>query len=95
VGLCELNAFRSYLRLMLVRLLKIEGWPDNPAVSHWLQEMVPFQSDAAQRFAPSMRHQIEISVLCAGRSSRSGIPKPTMRHRIYGRRSALRASTIC
>jgi hypothetical protein len=37
-GLFELNAVRSYLRLMLVHLLKLQGWPDNPAADHWRRE---------------------------------------------------------
>lgn len=65
VGLSELNAVRSYVRLMLVHLLKIQGWPDNTAADHWRQEIVSFQSDAAQRFAPSMRERIDMSELYA------------------------------
>ena len=34
VGQSELNAVRSYLRLMLVDLLKLQGWPESPAASH-------------------------------------------------------------
>jgi hypothetical protein len=65
VGLSELNAVRSYLRLMLVHLLKLHGWPDNPSSDHWRREIVAFQSDAAQRFAPSMRQRIDITALYA------------------------------
>jgi hypothetical protein len=61
VGLSELNAVRSYLRQMLVHLLKIQGWPDNPAADHWRAEVGAFQADAAQRFAPSMRRRINIA----------------------------------
>ena len=56
VGLSELNAVRSYLRLMLVHLLKVHGWPDSAAADHWRREIMSFQSDAAQRFAPSIRY---------------------------------------
>ncbi|WP_428490079.1 DUF29 domain-containing protein [Rhodopila sp.] len=73
VGLSELNAVRSYLRLMLVHLLKLQGWPDSPAASHWRQEVISFQSDAQQRFAPSMQQSIDLAALygralkqCAG-----------------------------
>ena len=65
VGLSELNAVRSYLRLMLVHLLKVQGWPDCPSVDHWRREIVSFQSDAAQRFAPSMRQRIDVAELYA------------------------------
>ena len=63
VGLSELNAVRSYLRQMLVHLLKVQGWPDNPAVDHWRGEIGSFQADAAQRFAPSMRRRINLGIL--------------------------------
>ena len=65
VGLSELNAVRSYLRLMLVHLLKLQGWPDSPAADHWRREIACFQSDAVQRFAPSMRHRIDLASLYA------------------------------
>jgi hypothetical protein len=63
VGLSELNAVRSYLRLMLVHLLKIYCWPDNPSIDHWRGEVVSFQTDAEQRFSPSMRQRIDLAVL--------------------------------
>jgi uncharacterized protein DUF29 len=46
VGLSELNAVCSYLRLMLVYLLKLQGWPESLAAADWRQEIVSFQSDA-------------------------------------------------
>jgi hypothetical protein len=63
VGLSQLNAVRSYLRLMLVHLLKIYGWPDSSSVDHWRGEVVSFQADAEQRFAPSMRQRIDLAKL--------------------------------
>lgn len=63
VGLSELNAVRSYLRLMLVRLLKLQGWPENLAADHWRRELASFQSDAVQCFAPSMRQRIDLASL--------------------------------
>jgi hypothetical protein len=63
VGLSQLNAVQSYLRLMLVHLLKVHGWPESPSVGHWRGEIVSFQADAAQRFAPSMRQKIDLNRL--------------------------------
>ncbi|WP_428539082.1 DUF29 domain-containing protein [Rhodopila sp.] len=63
VGLSELNAVRSYLRVMLVHLLKLQGCPASPAASHWREEIISFQSDAQQRFAPSMRRSIDLAAL--------------------------------
>jgi Domain of unknown function DUF29 len=63
VGLSELNAVRSYLRLIITHLLKLRSWPDDPAAPHWRGEVVTFQRDAAQRFAPSMRQRIDLERL--------------------------------
>ncbi len=63
VGLSQLNAVQSYLRLMLVHLLKVRGWPESPAVGHWRGEIVSFQADAAERFAPLMRQKIDLDRL--------------------------------
>jgi hypothetical protein len=65
VGLSELNAVRSYLRLMLVHLLKLRGWRDSPSANHWRGEVVSFQKDAVQRYAPSMRQRIDLAKLYA------------------------------
>jgi hypothetical protein len=58
-GLAQLNAVQSYLRLMLVHLLKVHGWPESPAAGQWRGGIMSFQADAAQRFAPSMRQKID------------------------------------
>jgi hypothetical protein len=63
VGLSELNTVRSYLRQMLVHLLKVQGWPNNQAVDHWRSEIGSFQADAAQRLVPSMRRRINLTTL--------------------------------
>ena len=63
VGLSELNAVRSYLRQMLVHLLKLYGWAESTARDHWRMELSGFQADASQRFAPSMRQRIDVAEL--------------------------------
>ena len=63
VGLSQLNAVRRHLRLMLVHLLKVHGWPASSSLTHWRGEIVSFQKDAAQRFAPSMRQRIDLAQL--------------------------------
>ena len=65
VGLSQLNAVESYLRLTIVHLLKVHGWPDSPAVGHWRGEVVSFQRDAVKRFAPSMRPKIDLDDIYA------------------------------
>ena len=64
-GLSELNAVRSYLRQMLVHLLKVHSWPDHASVRHWREKIAAFQAEAAQRFAPSMRQRIDLDQLYA------------------------------
>src|SRR3954454_19185653 len=61
VGLSELNAVRSYLRQMLAHLIKLHGWPTVAARRHWRSELMAFQADADQRFAPSMRQRIDLA----------------------------------
>jgi uncharacterized protein DUF29 len=61
VGLSELHAVQSYLHQMMAHLLKIHGWPDNPSAGHWRGKFVAIQSDAARRFAPSMRRRIDLA----------------------------------
>jgi hypothetical protein len=105
VGLSQLNAVRSYLRLMLVHLLKVHGWPESPSVGHWRGEIVSFQADAAQRFAPSMRQKIDVDrlyrvareqVFAAAYDGREPLPWPdicpfTLDQLLTERRSALEA----
>jgi hypothetical protein len=81
VGLSELNAVRSHLRLMLAHLLKVYGWPDHLSVAHWREEIAAFQADAAQRFAPSMRHRIDLDRLYAAALKQVGAAE-------YGRQPA-------
>jgi len=63
VGLSELNSVRSYLRQMLVHLLKLYGWADSTACDHRRLELDGFQTDASQRFVPSMRQRIDVTEL--------------------------------
>ena len=65
VGLSELNAVRSYLRLTIAHLLKIQGWPDSTTVGHWRGEVGSFQTDARDRYAPSMRRNIDMDTVFA------------------------------
>jgi hypothetical protein len=65
VGRSELYAVHSYLRQILAHLLKLHGWPGLAACRHWRSEIVAFQTDARQRYAPSMRQRIDVSELYA------------------------------
>ena len=65
VGLSELRACRSLLRQAMLHLLKLHAWPDSPAAAHWREEAATFLADAEDRFAPSMRHRIDLEELYA------------------------------
>jgi hypothetical protein len=60
VGISELNAVKSYLRQMIVHLLKLHGWPELDADQHWRAEIAAFQTELIDHFAPSMRQRIEL-----------------------------------
>jgi len=64
VGLAELHACESNLRLAIVHLLKIRGWPEGP-VEHWQMEAGNFIAEAQSRFAPSMAQRIDLTKLFA------------------------------
>jgi hypothetical protein len=65
VGRTELNDLCSYLRRMLVHLLKVHGWPNNPHANGWRSEQVRCQAEAETRFGPSMRQRIHLGRLYA------------------------------
>jgi hypothetical protein len=88
VGLSELNAVQSYLRQILVHLLKLHGWPTLGACRHWRSEVVAFQTDAQQRFAPSMRQRIDLEAIYV----RAGLQIEPLR---YGSKPPLAAPSTC
>jgi hypothetical protein len=61
VGISELNAVKSYLRQMIVHLLKLHGWPELDADQHWRAEIAAFQTELTDHFAPSMRQRIDLA----------------------------------
>jgi hypothetical protein len=63
VGLSELSAVRSYLRQLLLHMMKLCGWPACQACEHWRNELDILQAEAAERFAPSMRQRLDIPAL--------------------------------
>ena len=60
VGISDLRAVRSYLRHILVHLLKLHGWPELDPENHWRSEIAAFQADIIDAFAPSMRQRIDL-----------------------------------
>lgn len=65
VGRSELHTVESNLEQMLVHLLKLHIWPDDPSCPHWRGEVVAFQRNARRRFAPSMPQRMKLDELRA------------------------------
>jgi Domain of unknown function DUF29 len=63
VGRSELASVESYLRLILVHLIKIHAEPDSGVARHWRSEILGFRADMMARYAPSMRQRIDIDRL--------------------------------
>jgi hypothetical protein len=83
VGLSELHSVESFLNLIMVQLLKLQAWPDDPASDHWHSEIVAFQNNARRRFTPSMRQRIDLDALYADAvkqlragDRRNSVPRP-------------------
>jgi hypothetical protein len=60
-GRSEMVSVESFLRLMMIHLIKIASVPNSPAVAHWDDEARNFRADALTRFAPSMVQRIDLS----------------------------------
>lgn len=88
VGISELNAVHSYLRQILVHLLKLHGWPTLAACRHWRSEIIAFQTDAQRRFTPSMRQRIALDVIY----NRAVLQIELLR---YGGKAALSVPAAC
>lgn len=62
VGLSELNAMRSFMRLIMVHVIKCWAEPESPALSHWMHEIINWQSELSTRLTRSMRQRVDLSV---------------------------------
>jgi hypothetical protein len=83
VGQSELHSVESFLNLIMLHLLKLQAWPDDPASDHWHSEIVAFQNNARRRFTPSMRQRIDLDALYADAvkqlragDRRNNVPRP-------------------
>ncbi len=59
-GRSELQAFESFLRLVIVHLHKLRLNPQSETAAHWRGETVNFMTEASRRFAPSMQQRIDL-----------------------------------
>jgi hypothetical protein len=63
VGLSQLHAVMSHLRLALLHDLKAEAWPLSRDVPHWRAEARGHRGDARQHFTPSMARRLDVEKL--------------------------------
>jgi hypothetical protein len=61
VGREQLHAVESLLRQALVHMLKAQAWPDCRDAPNWRADAIGFRTDAANRYAPSMRQRIDVA----------------------------------
>lgn len=65
VGRSEFRTVESLLGRALRHMLNAQGWPDSRDAPAWLADAIDFRQQAASRFAPSMRHRIDLDRLYA------------------------------
>jgi hypothetical protein len=63
LGKAELHAVESYLRQILVHLIKAASEPRSRATGHWRTEAAIFQIDLLRRYTPAMRHRIGLQAI--------------------------------
>ena len=60
VGTSQRSAAESFIRQILVHLLKLAAAPEATPAKHWRAEIVAFHNDLLSRFTPSMQQRIEL-----------------------------------
>ena len=60
VGSSQLSAVESFLRLILVHLIKAASSASTDPKGHWRAEIVGFHADLLGRYSPSMRQNINV-----------------------------------
>ncbi|AWN52992.1 DUF29 domain-containing protein [Methylobacterium sp. 17Sr1-1] len=59
VGLSQIKAFESALRVMLIHVLKYLSAPSAQSTRSWRVEIIAFHATARRRYAPSMRQRVD------------------------------------
>jgi hypothetical protein len=63
VGRSEFTAVQSFVRLILIHLIKAVSVPNSEAVLHWRKEVVGFHDELIARISPSMQSRIDLARL--------------------------------
>jgi hypothetical protein len=61
LGKRDLREVQSLLRQIILHLLKIAWSPEANTIPHWKAEVLAFQADARDAFAPSMAQKIDLA----------------------------------
>jgi len=61
MGKAELRAAKSYLRKILVHLLKLATAPGATAAAHWRTEIVALHNDLLATVTPGMRQHLDLN----------------------------------
>jgi hypothetical protein len=60
VGLSQLHAVSSFIRLIMTHAIKCWADPDAPSLLHWHAEIGGWQTELVSRLTASMRNRIEL-----------------------------------
>jgi Domain of unknown function DUF29 len=63
VGRSEYAPVQSFVRLMLVHVIKAVSVTETSSILHWRKEVVSFHRDVLDRITPSMRSRLDIDRL--------------------------------
>ncbi|MEA2988815.1 MAG: hypothetical protein QOG83_1526 [Alphaproteobacteria bacterium] len=73
VGRSEFAAVQSFLRQILIHVIKAASVPDSGAILHWRTEVAGFHDDLLDRLTPSMLSRIELAELWTRAAKRAEI----------------------
>lgn len=75
LGKSQRDAAESFIRLILLHLIKLALSPNSPSVRHWRSEIVSFHVELLARLTPAMRSRIDLDRLWtqAKRQARAGL----------------------
>jgi hypothetical protein len=63
VGRSEFAAVRSYIRQILIHIIKGVSAPDSDSMRHWRAEATTFHDDLLDRISPSMLTRIDLDAI--------------------------------
>ena len=90
LGRSDFHSVQSYIRLILVHLVKAVRVPDAGLRAHWRSEIVSFRNELLTRYTPSMRQRIDLDLLW-----RRAIEEAEAALAAHGRPDPVRAPPQC